>query len=177
MSSKINLSNIHFPWVWYHYFLSLATFKHTCILAYDTILSNKFLASLSGSVKLQFWLCIHYYFLSIWDFNVSYSLVSWQVFNCYIRRLLHPVYRVDPETERTFIVLRRFKLTRHFLGSPPPLILANLPDLEGIMQDGEEEEVVMADNGVIGITNDRARDIKDYAIFDLNAMNIGIIWP
>lgn len=40
-----------------------------------------------------------------------------------------------------------------------------------------EEEEVMADNDIIGIANDRERNIRDYVVFDLIAMNIRIIRP
>ncbi|CAL5199950.1 unnamed protein product [Lathyrus oleraceus] len=35
----------------------------------------------------------------------------------------------------------------------------------------------MADNDIIGIANDRARNIKDYVMFDSNVMNTRIIRP
>lgn len=35
----------------------------------------------------------------------------------------------------------------------------------------------MEDNDIIGIANDRARNIRDYGVFDTNAMNTGIIKP
>lgn len=35
----------------------------------------------------------------------------------------------------------------------------------------------MADNDIIGIANDKPHNIRDNAIFDPNAMNIGIIIP
>ncbi|KAI5424664.1 hypothetical protein KIW84_030741 [Lathyrus oleraceus] len=97
-----------------------------------------------------------------------------------MRRLLHPVYRGDPESERTLRVLRRFQLIGHFPGSPTSCILADVPELEidGELElDEEEAEVVMAYNDVIGISNDRARNIIDYTIFDPNAMNTRIIRP
>lgn len=40
-----------------------------------------------------------------------------------------------------------------------------------------EVEVVMAETSIIGIANNRARNIRDYAVFDPNAMNTGIIRP
>ncbi|KAI5389965.1 hypothetical protein KIW84_075327 [Lathyrus oleraceus] len=92
-------------------------------------------------------------------------------------RLLHPIYRGDPELERTLKVLRRFQLTEHLPGSPPPFILDDVPELEGLELDEGEAEVVMEDNDVIGIANDRKRKIIDYAIFDPNSMNIRIIRP
>lgn len=35
----------------------------------------------------------------------------------------------------------------------------------------------MTDNYIIGIANDRARNIRDYAMLDPNPMNMGIIRP
>lgn len=35
----------------------------------------------------------------------------------------------------------------------------------------------MASNDIIGIANDRARNIMDYTIFDPNAINTVIIYP
>lgn len=84
-----------------------------------------------------------------------------------MRRLLHQVYRGDPEPKRTFRVLRRFRFTGYFPRSPLPFTLANLSNLEGIMQDEEEIEVA----------NNNERNIRDYAIFDSNAMNTRIIRP
>ncbi|KAI5412153.1 hypothetical protein KIW84_057000 [Lathyrus oleraceus] len=50
----------------------------------------------------------------------------------------------------------------------------DVPELE---LDEEEAKVVMADNDVIRITNDRERNIRNYAIFDPNSMNTRIIRP
>lgn len=35
----------------------------------------------------------------------------------------------------------------------------------------------MVDNDIIGIANDRAKNIRDYAVFDPNSMNTSIIHP
>lgn len=94
-----------------------------------------------------------------------------------MRKLLHPVYKGHPEPERILRVLRRFQLTGHFPESPTSFILAYIQELEGLELDEKEAKVVMEDNDIISIANDRERNIRDYAIFDPNAMNIGIIRP
>lgn len=103
--------------------------------------------------------------------------MSQHVLSRYMFKLLHLVYKGDPEPERTLRVLRRFQLTGHFLGSPPPFFLVDLPELEEIVKDKAEAEVVMSDNDIIGIANDRERNIRYYVIFDPNAINIVIIRP
>ncbi|MCI60371.1 hypothetical protein A2U01_0081627, partial [Trifolium medium] len=40
-----------------------------------------------------------------------------------------------------------------------------------------EPEPVMAEPDIIGIANDKGRSIRDYAVFDPNAMNTGIVRP
>lgn len=46
------------------------------------------------------------------------------------------------------------------------------------LQDNQqEEEENMSQQDIIGIANDRARNIKNHAIFDPNSMKIGIIRP
>lgn len=35
----------------------------------------------------------------------------------------------------------------------------------------------MEDNDIIGISNGKERNIKDYVVFDINAMNTDIIQP
>lgn len=40
-----------------------------------------------------------------------------------------------------------------------------------------EKERDMTDNDIIGNANDRVRNIRDYFVFDLNAMNPSIILP
>ncbi|MCI11463.1 hypothetical protein A2U01_0032564, partial [Trifolium medium] len=53
-------------------------------------------------------------------------------------------------------------------------------DSEGDMvepiQEGEPD-VGMLEPDIIGIANDRGRNIRDYAVFDQNAMNTGIVRP
>ncbi|KAI5412838.1 hypothetical protein KIW84_057459 [Lathyrus oleraceus] len=73
-----------------------------------------------------------------------------------MRRLLNPVYRGDPEPERTFRLLRRFQATGHLPGSLPSFLIFDLEE------EPAQADIVMADNNIIGIANDRARNIKDY---------------
>lgn len=40
-----------------------------------------------------------------------------------------------------------------------------------------EKERDMTDNDIIGNANDRVRNIRDYFVFDLNAMHTSIILP
>lgn len=86
-------------------------------------------------------------------------------------RLLNPVCRDDLGHERTFRLLRRFQATGHLPGSPPPFLVLY------IEEELAEENIVMEDNDIIGITSDMARNIRDYGVFDTNDMNIGIIKP
>lgn len=86
-------------------------------------------------------------------------------------RLLNPIYREDPEPERTFRLLRRFQTTGHLLGSPRLFLVFDLEE------EPIEKERVMPDNNIIGIVNDMARNIRDYVVLDPNAMNICIILP
>ncbi|KAI5384334.1 hypothetical protein KIW84_071373 [Lathyrus oleraceus] len=88
------------------------------------------------------------FFIKHLSFKRFCNLVSQQFLGCCIRGTLNPVYRGDPELERTLRLLRRFQLTGYF-----------------------------PDNDIIGIANDRARNIRDYVVFDPNAMNTRIIKP
>ncbi|KAI5385172.1 hypothetical protein KIW84_071964 [Lathyrus oleraceus] len=95
-----------------------------------------------------------------------------------MRGTLNPVYRGDPELEKTLRLLRRFQLTGHFPKSPPPFLTVYIEEQHGFVQEYfEQEEVVMADNDIIGIANDKARNIRDYDVFDPKSMNTGIIRP
>jgi hypothetical protein len=93
-----------------------------------------------------------------------------------MRRLLSPEFRPDPEIERTFRILRMNREVNTQVG-------VNLAEEEGFHNsDSEEEmaeheEVPIAVPDVIGIANDRTRNIRDYAVFDPNAMNTGIVRP
>ncbi|KAI5395920.1 hypothetical protein KIW84_062204 [Lathyrus oleraceus] len=84
-----------------------------------------------------------------------------------MRRLLNPVYIGDLKTERTLRLLRRFQATGHLQGSPPPFLVFDLEEEPG------QEDGVMLDNDITGISNDQARHIREYIIFDHNAMNTG----
>ncbi|MCI53245.1 hypothetical protein A2U01_0074491, partial [Trifolium medium] len=51
-------------------------------------------------------------------------------------------------------------------------------DPEGDMADPHaEHDVGMPEPDIIGIVNDRGRSIRDYAVFNPNAMNTGIVRP
>lgn len=66
----------------------------------------------------------------------------------------------------------------YFPKIPPHFLVVDIEDRqEFVQEDLEQEEVDMADNDIIGITNDIARNIRDYVGFDPNAMNTGIIIP
>lgn len=83
--------------------------------------------------------------------------------------MLNPVYRGDPEPERTFRLLIRFQATGHLPGSPHSFLVLDTKE------EPTEAYIVMVDNDIIGIANDKAYNIKDYAVFDPDAMNIRII--
>lgn len=66
----------------------------------------------------------------------------------------------------------------HLLGSPPSnLVFGNFkgyyedPFEENFEEVPLKEEGVISKNDIIGITNDRVRNIRDYDVYDLNAMN------
>ncbi|KAI5413879.1 hypothetical protein KIW84_058135 [Lathyrus oleraceus] len=72
----------------------------------------------------------------------------------------------------------RTTLNPVYRGSLPPFLVVDIEEHQGFVQeDLEQEKVVMADNDIIGIANDRARNIKDYVMFDSNVMNTRIIRP
>lgn len=90
--------------------------------------------------------------------------------------MLTLIYKGDLEPEKILILLRRFQAIGHLPGSPPPIILFG--NFEGYFEEEPfEEEVVMVDNEIIGIANDRARKIRDYIVFDPNSMNTRIMRP
>lgn len=88
-----------------------------------------------------------------------------------MRMLLNPIYRGDPEPKRMFRLLWRFQITGNLPGNRPPFLLFDLED------ELVHANIVMADKDIIGIDNDRARNIMDYAVFDPNSMNNDIIRP
>jgi hypothetical protein len=93
-----------------------------------------------------------------------------------MRRLLSPEFRPDPEIERTFRILRRNREVNTQVG-------VNLAEEEGFHNSDPEEEmaepkeVPISRPDVIGIANNKTRNIQDYAVFDPNAMNTGIVRP
>lgn len=102
--------------------------------------------------------------------------MTWEVLSCCMHKLLTLVYIEDFEPKWTLILLRRFQVVVHLLGSPSPALVFG--NFEGYFEeDPFEKERVMVDNDIIGISNDRERNIRDYAMFDPNVMNIGIIRP
>ncbi|KAK2450136.1 hypothetical protein QL285_009271 [Trifolium repens] len=93
-----------------------------------------------------------------------------------MHRLLSPEFRPDPEIERTFRILRRNREVNTQVG-------VNLAEEEGFHNSDPEEEmaepkeVPISRPDVIGIANNKTRNIQDYAVFDPNAMNTGIVRP
>ena len=84
-----------------------------------------------------------------------------------------PEYQLDPKIKRTF---RR--LLRENQG------FAELGKMAACLEGGNDEErapnfqlVNPVPPNIIGIANDRARHIRDYAIFDSETMNSGIVRP
>lgn len=66
-------------------------------------------------------------------------------------------------------MLGRFQATWHLLGSLLCFLGLN------IKEEPTQADIIMANNEIIGIANDRAHNISDYSIFDPNAMNTSII--
>ena len=103
-----------------------------------------------------------------------------------MRRSLQPVYGGYPEPERIIRARRRFLHSQQISGNPSTSAVA---EPEGVAHEysssedtssSEEEleaEAVMAEPDIIGIANDRARNIRDYAVFDPAAMSTGIVRP
>jgi hypothetical protein len=93
-----------------------------------------------------------------------------------MRRLLSPEFKPDPKIEKTFRILRRNRGVNSQVG-------VNLAEEEGFHNSDSEEEMVEAEEvpivmpDVIGIANDRTRNIRDYVVFDPNAMNTKIVRP
>ncbi|MCI36665.1 hypothetical protein A2U01_0057888, partial [Trifolium medium] len=93
-----------------------------------------------------------------------------------MHRLLSPEYRDDPDIERTFRILRRNQ--RENTGTGVNLAERGYSsESEEDMANQDDPEIVMAEPDIIGIANDRARNIRDYAVFDPNVMNTGIVRP
>ena len=93
-----------------------------------------------------------------------------------MRRLLTLVYRGDSKPKRTLRLLNIFQATGHLLVSLPPVLVFG--KFEGYFEEEPiKEERFMTDNDIIGISNDMARDISYYDVFDLNSMNTGVIRP
>ena len=84
-----------------------------------------------------------------------------------------PEYQLDPEIERTFRRLQRENQGFVELGKMAPVAGGN--------EDRDEREenryVIVPPPNIIGIANDRDQFIQDYAIFDPETMNTGIVRP
>lgn len=68
-------------------------------------------------------------------------------------------------------MLRRFQSTLPLPGSPPLFLVVDI-EVEPVKVEG-----VMEYNDIIATANDRACNIKDYVVFDLNVVNTCIIRP
>ncbi|KAL5576436.1 hypothetical protein UlMin_018135 [Ulmus minor] len=84
-----------------------------------------------------------------------------------------PEFQLDHEIERTFRRLLRQNQGFAELGRMAALIGGNEEHPEG----PENRYVVIQPTNIIGIANDRDRSIRDYAIFDPETMNTGIVRP
>ncbi|KAI5429921.1 hypothetical protein KIW84_034486 [Lathyrus oleraceus] len=106
--------------------------------------------------------------ISISASDLFCNLVSRHAVSFCMHVLLSREYKEDLEPERSLRLRRRLLLvTQHPVkGIPIPLI----EDFGEI----QVKEADMAETSVIGIANDRARNIRYYAVFDPNAMNTGI---
>ncbi|MCI31263.1 hypothetical protein A2U01_0052475, partial [Trifolium medium] len=91
-----------------------------------------------------------------------------------MHRLVSPEFRPDPEIERTFRNRRRNLWENSGIG-------VNLAEEEYSSEEDMADQVGpdagMAEPDIIGIANDKERSIRDYAVFDPNAMNTGIVRP
>jgi len=87
-------------------------------------------------------------------------------------RSSRPIHSGYPEPERQLRALRRKRKTR----SRP-----EEQEVDNVAERNEPiplvEEATMVDNDIIGIANDRARSIRDYAVFDPATMSNGIVLP
>ena len=85
-----------------------------------------------------------------------------------------PEFQLDPEIERTFRRLLRQNQGFVELGRMTTLLGGNGGHDERQEEPGNRYIVVPPPN-IIGIENDRDRSIRDYAIFDPETMNTGIV--
>lgn len=95
-----------------------------------------------------------------------------------MRMFLTSVCKGDSDLEKILRLLRRFQSTSHLLGNPPHiLVFRNLEEpFEGNFEEVQlKEERVVAEDDIIGIANDRARNIQDCVVFDPNSINTEII--
>jgi hypothetical protein len=89
-----------------------------------------------------------------------------------MNRLLSPEYKEDPEIERTFRILRRYqrKNTKVGVSSTEGESTLSYSDSEEEIGEPGGDPTVLAEPDIIWITNDRERNIRDYAVFDPNAI-------
>ncbi|KAL5554123.1 hypothetical protein UlMin_041524 [Ulmus minor] len=85
-----------------------------------------------------------------------------------------PEFQLDPEIERTFRRLLRQNQGFAELGRMAALLGGNGGHDEH-PEGPENRYVVVQPPNIIGIANDRDRSIRDYAIFDPETMNTGIV--
>lgn len=70
--------------------------------------------------------------------------------------------------------MRRYHIATQQPGTPILSLL--FEDLEEDFEENQQgQDIIMAKTDIIIIVNDRVRNIRDYAVFDPNTMNIGII--
>ena len=87
-----------------------------------------------------------------------------------------PEFQLDHEIERTFRRLLRENQGFAELGRMAALIGGNGGHDEH-PEGPENRYIVVQPPNIIGIANDRDRSIRDYAIFDPETMNTGIVRP
>ena len=85
-----------------------------------------------------------------------------------------PGFQLDPKIERTFKRLLRKNQGFVVLGRMAALIGGNGGHDEH-QEEPENRYLVVPPPNIIGIANDRDRSIRDYAIFDPETMNTGIV--
>lgn len=75
--------------------------------------------------------------------------------------LTSPKYKGDHELEWTLMILRRFQQSHYLIEGP--LVPKEENFEEKSVEDQEEEEDIMTNQGIIGISNDRAKSIRGCA--------------
>ena len=85
-------------------------------------------------------------------------------------------FQLDPEIERTFRRLLRENQGFAELGRMAAMLGGN-GEREERQEGPENRYIVVQPPNIIRKANDRDRSIRDYAIFDLETMNTGIVRP